>query len=45
MHDYPGIGLSKGADIPGATLLTAGLMLGVYNILQIAEKGWFGPRR
>ncbi len=35
-----GIGLDKGADIPGAVLLTGGLMLGVYNILQISEQGW-----
>jgi EmrB/QacA subfamily drug resistance transporter len=42
--EYPGIGLKEGADIPGATLLTAGLMLGVYNILQIAEQGWFATQ-
>ncbi len=41
---YPGIGLKEGADIPGATLLTAGLMLGVYNILQISEEGWFATQ-
>ena len=41
---YPGLGLRQGADIPGATLLTAGLMLGVYNILQIAEQGWFAAQ-
>ena len=41
---YAGIGLSQGADIPGAILLTAGLMLGVYNILQIAEEGWFAAQ-
>jgi MFS family permease len=35
-----GIGLGEGADIPGAILLTGGLMLGVYNILQVSEKGW-----
>ena len=35
-----GIGLDKGADIPGAVLLTAGLMLGVYTILGISEHGW-----
>src|SRR3954453_15075832 len=29
----PGLGLSAGADLPGAALLTAGLMLGVYSIL------------
>jgi EmrB/QacA subfamily drug resistance transporter len=35
-----GIGLSEGADIPGAALITAGLMLGVYTILGIAQHGW-----
>jgi EmrB/QacA subfamily drug resistance transporter len=35
-----GIGLREGADIPGAALITAGLMLGVYTILGIAEHGW-----
>lgn len=34
-----GIGLDKGADIPGAALLTAGLMLGVYTILEFGEQG------
>jgi EmrB/QacA subfamily drug resistance transporter len=35
-----GIGLSRGADIPGAVLLTVGLMIGVYTILEVAEQGW-----
>ena len=35
-----GIGLRKGADIPGALLLTAGLMLGVYSLLEAGEQGW-----
>ena len=35
-----GIGLSAGADIPGAALLTGGLMLGVYTILGVTEEGW-----
>ena len=30
-----GIGLSEGADIPGAVLITSSLMLGVYTILGI----------
>src|SRR3989449_6473212 len=33
VEDRPGIGLRQGADIPGAVLLTSGLMLGVYTIL------------
>ncbi|MDQ3644742.1 MAG: DHA2 family efflux MFS transporter permease subunit [Actinomycetota bacterium] len=36
----PGIGLSEGADLPGAIVLTGGLMLGVYTILQVGEQGW-----
>jgi len=35
-----GLGLDKGADIPGALLLTAGLMLGVYTILEVEKQGW-----
>jgi MFS family permease len=36
----PGIGLKAGADLPGAVLLTGGLMLGVYTILEAGEQGW-----
>lgn len=39
-----GIGLRGGADIPGAVVLTGGLMLGVYTILQVAEQGWTSTR-
>ncbi|MGH3991786.1 MAG: MFS transporter, partial [Pseudonocardiaceae bacterium] len=35
-----GIGIRKGADVPGALLLTAGLMLGVYSLLEAGEQGW-----
>ncbi len=35
-----GLGLRAGADIFGAALLTGGLMLGVYNILQVPTEGW-----
>jgi EmrB/QacA subfamily drug resistance transporter len=38
--DSDGIGLERGADIPGALLLTGGLMLGVYTILEAGEQGW-----
>ncbi len=38
--DREGIGLAAGADLPGAALLTGGLMLGVYAILGVAEAGW-----
>jgi EmrB/QacA subfamily drug resistance transporter len=35
-----GIGFGKGADIAGATLVTAGLMLGVFTIVDAADYGW-----
>ena len=40
VEDRAGIGLTAGADLPGAALLTGGLMLGVYTILGVAEHGW-----
>jgi EmrB/QacA subfamily drug resistance transporter len=40
VEDREGIGLTAGADLPGAVLLTGGLMLGVYTILGVAEEGW-----
>ncbi len=39
-----GIGLSAGADFPGALLLTSSLMLGVFTILQIENWGWGDSR-
>jgi EmrB/QacA subfamily drug resistance transporter len=39
-----GIGLSAGADFPGAVLLTSSLMLGVFTILQIEKWGWVDTR-
>jgi MFS family permease len=35
-----GIGLGQGADVPGAVLLTGGLMLFVYTILEVEQQGW-----
>jgi EmrB/QacA subfamily drug resistance transporter len=35
-----GIGLGRGADVPGALLLTGGLMLGVYSLLEAGDQGW-----
>ncbi|MGH3737583.1 MAG: DHA2 family efflux MFS transporter permease subunit [Micromonosporaceae bacterium] len=35
-----GIGLSEGADVVGAVLITSSLMLGVYTIVKAAEYGW-----
>ncbi|HEY5193156.1 MAG TPA: MFS transporter [Solirubrobacteraceae bacterium] len=40
-----GIGFGEGADIPGATLITSALMLGVYTIVKpAAEDGWGAGR-
>ncbi len=39
-----GIGISAGADFPGAVLLTSSLMLGVFTILQIEKWGWGDTR-
>ncbi|HEY3195091.1 MAG TPA: MFS transporter [Candidatus Dormibacteraeota bacterium] len=39
-----GIGLGKGADVLGAVMVTAGLMLGVYTIVQTSEFGLGSPR-
>ena len=38
--DRPGIGIGEGADVPGAVLVTAGLMLAVYTILGVEQHGW-----
>ena len=35
-----GIGLEQGADVPGAALVVSSLMLGVYTIVEAAERGW-----
>jgi EmrB/QacA subfamily drug resistance transporter len=35
-----GIGLRRGADLLGAVLVTAALMLGVYTILEAGDYGW-----
>jgi EmrB/QacA subfamily drug resistance transporter len=40
-----GIGFGEGADVPGAVLVTATLMLGVYTIVKpAAELGWGATR-
>ncbi|HVO53299.1 MAG TPA: MFS transporter [Solirubrobacterales bacterium] len=38
-----GLGLGRGADLPGAFLLVVALMLGVYAIVGAAERGWGSP--
>jgi EmrB/QacA subfamily drug resistance transporter len=35
-----GIGVKAGADLKGAALMTGGLMLGVYTLLQVESHGW-----
>ena len=35
-----GIGLDRGADVLGASLVTVALMLGVYTILEAGDYGW-----
>jgi len=39
-----GLGFERGADIPGAVLLTSGVMLAVYAILGVSEDGWLSGR-
>jgi EmrB/QacA subfamily drug resistance transporter len=35
-----GIGFGKGADVVGAALVTAALMLAVYTIVEVVDYGW-----
>jgi EmrB/QacA subfamily drug resistance transporter len=35
-----GLGLAAGADVIGALLVTAGLMLGIYTVVKVEENGW-----
>ena len=35
-----GLGLGQGADVPGALLIVAALMLGVYTIVEVTNYGW-----
>src|SRR5687767_6382356 len=44
VEDRSGIGLKEGADVPGAVLLTGGLMLGVYTLLEAGEQGLGSPQ-
>ncbi|MER5295853.1 MFS transporter [Streptomyces pharetrae] len=39
-----GLGLSAGADVIGALLVTAGLMLGIYTVVKVEEHGWSSYR-
>jgi EmrB/QacA subfamily drug resistance transporter len=42
VDDRPGLGLGAGADVFGAALLTGGLMLGVYALLEAGDAGLGG---
>ncbi|MCE6996572.1 MFS transporter [Saccharothrix sp. S26] len=35
-----GAGLSAGADVLGAALVTSGLMLGIYTVVKVEQYGW-----
>jgi EmrB/QacA subfamily drug resistance transporter len=39
-----GLGFAAGADLPGAVVLTTGLMLFVYTILEVEKQGWGSAR-
>ena len=45
LEDDEGIGLAKGADTPGALLITSSLMLGVYTIVKPGPSWASAPRR
>jgi EmrB/QacA subfamily drug resistance transporter len=40
LEDDRGIGLDRGADVPGALLVTSAVMLAVYTIVEAAQAGW-----
>ncbi|THV22870.1 MFS transporter [Glycomyces paridis] len=44
LDDDRGIGLKAGADIVGAVLVTAGVMLAVYTLIEVEHQGWNSPR-
>jgi EmrB/QacA subfamily drug resistance transporter len=39
-----GIGLERGADVPGAALIVSALMLAVYTIVETENHGWGSAR-
>ena len=39
-----GLGLDRGADVPGALLVVSGLMLGIYAVVGTAQHGWASAR-
>src|SRR5438477_7347709 len=44
LADDKGLGLGQGADVLGALMVTAGLMLGVYTIVQTSDYGLVSAR-
>ncbi len=44
LPDERGMGLAAGADAAGAVLVTAGLMIGVYAIVETTRYGWGSTR-
>jgi len=42
--DDRGLGVKAGADMPGALLIIAGLMLGIYAVVSTAQYGWVSVR-
>jgi EmrB/QacA subfamily drug resistance transporter len=42
--DHAGLGLRAGADVQGAVLVTAGLMTGVYTVVETTSVGWGSVR-
>jgi EmrB/QacA subfamily drug resistance transporter len=40
VEDDEGIGLARGADVLGALLVTAAVMVGVYTVLEVGDHGW-----
>ncbi|MEV0333660.1 MFS transporter [Nocardia sp. NPDC050717] len=40
LPDDTGLGWAAGADVLGAVLVTAGLMLGIYTVVEVERYGW-----
>jgi EmrB/QacA subfamily drug resistance transporter len=40
LPDDRGLGIRAGADIVGAVLVTAGLVVGIFGVVRVAEAGW-----
>ncbi|WP_280301925.1 MFS transporter [Nocardia neocaledoniensis] len=40
LPDDKGLGWAAGADVLGAVLVTAGLMLGIYTVVEVERYGW-----